>query len=81
MLNLFNRETEEAALKLIKTQGDLIVAYKESIKDREELISHLKRLVDLQESQISDLKEKLRDCESMLEVYSQTIVYYRSLQR
>jgi hypothetical protein len=59
MLDLFKRETQDALVKMIATQSDLITLYKEAAKDREELISHLKRLVDLQENQISDLKEKL----------------------
>jgi hypothetical protein len=61
MLDLFNRETQDALVKMIATQSDLIVLYKQASKDREELISHLKSLVDLQETQISDLKEKLQD--------------------
>jgi hypothetical protein len=61
MMNLFNRETEEAMIKLIATQSDLIATYKESTKDRDEIINHLKRLVNLQEDQISDLKLKLRE--------------------
>jgi hypothetical protein len=60
MMNLFKRETEEAMVKLIATQSDLIATYKESTKDRDEIINHLKRLVNLQEEQISDLKLKLR---------------------
>ena len=60
MMNLFKRETEEAMVKLIATQSDLIATYKESIKDRDEIINHLRRLVNLQEEQISDLKLKLR---------------------
>jgi hypothetical protein len=61
MMNLFKRETEEAMIKLIATQSDLIGLQKESAKSREEIISHLKRLVNLQEEQISDLKLKLRE--------------------
>jgi hypothetical protein len=60
MMNLFKRETEEAMVKLIATQSDLISLYKESTKDRDEMIDMLKRLVNLQEQQISDLKLKLR---------------------
>ena len=60
-MNLFKRETEEAMIKLIATQSDLIGLQKESAKSREEIISHLKRLVNLQEEQISDLKLKLRE--------------------
>ena len=59
-MNLFKRETEEAMVKLIATQSDLISLYKESTKDRDEMIDMLKRLVNLQEQQISDLKLKLR---------------------
>jgi hypothetical protein len=60
MMNLFKTETEESIVKLIATQGDLIALYKESIKDRDEIISNLRRLVVLQEQQIVDLKLKLR---------------------
>jgi hypothetical protein len=60
MMNLFKRETEEAMVKLIATQSDLISLYKESTKDRDEIIDMLKRLVNLQEQQIDDLKVKLR---------------------
>lgn len=59
-MNLFKRETEEAMVKLIATQSDLISLYKESTKDRDEIIDMLKRLVNLQEQQIDDLKVKLR---------------------
>ena len=59
-MNLFKRETEEAMVKLISAQSDLIVLHKDAAKDREEMINHLKRLVNLQEEQISDLKLKLR---------------------
>ena len=59
-MNLFKRETEEAMVKLIATQSDLISLYKESTKDRDEMIDMLKRLVNLQEQQIDDLKVKLR---------------------
>lgn len=61
MMNLFKRETEEAMVKLIATQSDLIATYKESTKDRDEIINHLKRLVNLQEEQIFDLTLKLRE--------------------
>jgi len=61
MTNLFKRETEEAMVKLIATQSDLIATYKETSKSRDEIISNLRRLVDLQEDQISDLKLKLRE--------------------
>ena len=60
-MNLFKRETEEAMIQLISTQSDLIGLQKESAKSREEIISHLKRLVNLQEEQIIDLKLKLRE--------------------
>jgi hypothetical protein len=60
MMNLFKRETEETVIKLIATQSDLISTYKESTKDRDEMIDMLKRLVNLQEQQIVDLKVKLR---------------------
>jgi low affinity Fe/Cu permease len=60
MTNLFKSQTEESIIKLIATQSDLIGLQKESAKSREEIISHLKRLVNLQEEQIIDLKLKLR---------------------
>jgi site-specific DNA-adenine methylase len=60
MMNLFKHETQEAMVKLISTQSDLINLYKESNKDQEEIINNLRRLVNLQEEQISDLKLKLR---------------------
>jgi len=59
-MNLFKHETQEAMVKLISTQSDLINLYKESNKDQEEIINNLRRLVNLQEEQISDLKLKLR---------------------
>ena len=59
-MNLFKHETEEAMVKLIATQSDLINLYKDSNKDQEEIINNLRRLVNLQEEQISDLKLKLR---------------------
>ena len=59
MMNLFKRETEEVMIKMIATQSDLIALYKESAKDRDEMIDMLKQLVNLQEQQISDLKLKL----------------------
>jgi NAD+--asparagine ADP-ribosyltransferase len=61
MMNLFKYETQEAMVKLIATQSDLIALYKDSSKSRDEIISNLRRLVDLQEDQISDLKLKLRE--------------------
>ena len=59
-MNLFKHETQEAMVKLIATQSDLINLYKESNKDQEEIINNLRRLVNLQEEQISDRKLKLR---------------------
>jgi hypothetical protein len=61
MMNLFKRETEEAMVKMIATQSELIALYKESTKDRDQIIDNLRRLVNLQEQQISDLKLNLRD--------------------
>jgi site-specific DNA-adenine methylase len=60
MMNLFKHETQEVMVKLIATQSDLINLYKESNKDQEEIINNLRRLVNLQEEQISDRKLKLR---------------------
>ena len=59
-MNLFKHETQEAMVKLIATQSDLIVLHKDAAKDRDEMIDMLKQLVNLQEQQISDLKVKLR---------------------
>ena len=59
-MNLFKHETQEVMVKLIATQSDLINLYKESNKDQEEIINNLRRLVNLQEEQISDRKLKLR---------------------
>ena len=61
MFNLFKAETQEAMVKMIATQKDLVQLYKEAQKDRDEIINHLKRLVNLQEQQIEDLKLKLRE--------------------
>jgi hypothetical protein len=60
MMNLFKTETEESIIKLIATQSDLIAKLKEAKSDQTETISHLKRLVNLQDEQIIDLKLKLR---------------------
>jgi hypothetical protein len=60
MMNLFKHETQEAMVKLISAQSDLIVLHKDAAKDRDEMIDMLKQLVNLQEQQISDLKVKLR---------------------
>jgi hypothetical protein len=60
-MNLFKRETEESMIKLIAAQSDLIALYKDSSKSRDRIIDNLRRLVDLQEEQISDLKLKLRE--------------------
>jgi hypothetical protein len=47
--------------KLVGAQNQLIDLYRDTIGEREEIISHLKRLVNLQEEQIVDLKLKLRE--------------------
>jgi len=60
-MNLFKRETEDSMIKLIAAQSDLITLYKDSSKSRDRIIDNLRRLVDLQEEQISDLKLKLRE--------------------
>lgn len=77
MMNLFKRETEEAMIKLIATQSDLIATYKESIKDRDEIIGHLKRLVNIQEQQIDDLKSDLKVMRQRLASYSESIAHYK----
>lgn len=76
-MNLFKRETEEAMIKLIATQSDLIATYKESIKDRDEIIGHLKRLVNIQEQQIDDLKSDLKVMRQRLASYSESIAHYK----
>lgn len=77
MMNLFKRETEEAMISLIATQSDLIAIYKESAKDRDEIINHLKRLVNLQEQQIDDLKSDLKVTRQRLASYSESIAHYK----
>jgi CII-binding regulator of phage lambda lysogenization HflD len=77
MLNLFKRvtvsETEEAMVKLIASQSDLIVLNKQAIQEQKEIEDTLKSLVEVQEQQIDYLNKKLKDYESILAVYSQTI--------
>ena len=46
---------------LIEKQKQIIELYKETSRDRDEIINHLKRLVNLQETQIEDLKLKLSE--------------------
>ena len=77
MINLFKRETEEAMVKLIATQSDLISTYKESTKDRDEIISHLKQLANLQEQQIDDLKSDLKVMRQRLASYLESIAHYK----
>lgn len=45
---------------LIQKQKEMIELYRQTSRDRDEIINHLKRLVNLQEEQIVDLKLKLR---------------------
>ena len=61
MFNLFKAETQDAMVKMIAAQSDLITLYKEAQRDRDEIISILKRLVSIQETQIDDLKDSLRE--------------------
>jgi ABC-type phosphate/phosphonate transport system ATPase subunit len=66
MLNLFSRETEEAAVKLINSQGELIALLKESTAGKDEIIASLKRLVEIQELQITELKSDLKNMRDVL---------------
>lgn len=77
MFNLFKAETQEAMVKMIATQSELITLYKEAIKDRDEIINHLKRLVNLQEEQIVDLKSDLKVMRQGLASYSESIAHYK----
>ena len=77
MFNLFKSETQEAMISLIASQGDLIALYKEATKDRDEIISTLKLLVNLQEEQIEDLKGDLKLTRKRLESYSESIANYK----
>lgn len=61
MFNLFKSETQEAMVKMIATQGDLIQTYRESDQEKKELLAKYRQLVDIQEQQINDLKLKLRE--------------------
>lgn len=77
MLNLFTAETQDALVKMIATQGDLIALYKEAAKDREEILNHLKRLVNLQEQQIDDYKHNQKVMRQRLDIYSDIIKNYK----
>ena len=77
MFNLFKSETQEAMVKLIASQGDLITLYKEAQKDQNEIIDTLKRLVEIQEQQIETLKEDLNIKNLRLESYSESIAHYK----
>ena len=73
MLNLFKAETQDALVKMVATQSDLIVLYKQAIQEQKEMEDTLKSLVEVQENQIDYLNKKLKDYESILAVYSQRI--------
>lgn len=77
MLNLLKSETQEAMVKLIATQADLITLYKEAQRDQNEIIDTLKRLVEIQEQQIDTLKEDLNIKNLRLESYSESIAHYK----
>lgn len=77
MLNLFTAETQDALVKMIATQGELIALYKEAAKDREEILNHLKRLVDVQEQQIDDYKHNQKVMSQRLDIYSDIIKNYK----
>jgi hypothetical protein len=57
MRNLFNTETEDAMLKLINHQSQLIQTYREKAKTQDEIIHLLKRINEMNELQIKHLKE------------------------
>jgi hypothetical protein len=61
MLVLFTRETQDALVKMIATQGELIQLYKQAAQEQKEIKDHLKSLVEVQELQISDLKLKISE--------------------
>jgi hypothetical protein len=61
MLDLFNRETQDALVKMIATQSDLIVLYKQAMQEQKEITDHLKSLVKVQDLQISDLKLRISE--------------------
>lgn len=61
MLDLFNRETQDALVKMIATQSDLIKLYKQAAQEQKEIKDHLKSLVEVQDLQISDLKLKISE--------------------
>lgn len=77
MLDLFTRDTQDALVKMIATQGDLINLYKEAAKDREEIVNHLKRLVDVQEQKIDKYKHNQKAMSRRLEIYSDIIKNYK----
>lgn len=77
MFNLFKRETQDAMVKMIATQRDLIELHKEASKDRDDIINDLKRLVNLQEGQIDDLKSDLKVMRQRLASYSESIAHYK----
>lgn len=77
MLDLFTRETQDALVKMIATQGELITLYKESAKDRDEILNHLKRLVDVQEQQIDEYKHNQKVMSNRLDIYSDIIKNYK----
>jgi Mg2+/citrate symporter len=61
MLDLFNRETQDALVKMIATQSDLIVLYKQASQEQKEITDHLKSIVKVQDLQISDLKLRISE--------------------
>jgi len=61
MLDLFNRETQDALVKMIATQSDLITLYKQAAQEQKEITDHLKSIVKVQDLQISDLKLRISE--------------------
>jgi hypothetical protein len=61
MFNCKPSTLNEDMTKLIAAQGQLLQAYRESDQESKELLANYRKLVDLQELQISDLKLKLRE--------------------
>lgn len=50
--------------ELIDKQHQMIELYRETSHDRDQIIDHLKRLVDLQQIEIDDLKLRLSEYEN-----------------
>jgi hypothetical protein len=58
-MNLFKTETEDALIKLVNHQNQLIEAYRERVKTQEETIHLLKQINEVNELEIKHLKQDL----------------------